>query len=140
MRINNLKIIDNEKWIVINRLKTGSESKLILLPIAESILDKYKHHPYCLSKNQLLPVRDNAFYNYRLKEVQAAANLTTKLSSHIGRHIFATTIALQFGLPIETLAKVLGHTNLRTTMIYGKILDNKIKNDFDILKRNLNSH
>lgn len=137
LKTNNVKIIDNEKWIVINRLKTGSESKLILLPIAESILDRYKNHPYCISKNQLLPVRDNAFYNYRLKEVQAAANLTTKISSHIGRHIFATTIALQFGLPIETLAKVLGHTNLRTTMIYGKILDNKIKNDFDILRKNL---
>jgi site-specific recombinase XerD len=65
------------------------------------------------------------------------ANLNTRLSSHIGRHIFATTVALQFGLPIETLAKVLGHTNLRTTMIYGKILDNKIKSDFAALRSNL---
>jgi site-specific recombinase XerD len=137
LRLSNIKRIDNEKWIVINRLKTGSESKLILLPIAESILDKYKNHPYCITKNQLLPVRDNSLYNKRLNRVQVAANLSTKLSSHIGRHIFATTIALQFGLPIETLAKVLGHTNLSTTMIYGKILDNKIKNDFDILRKNL---
>ena len=134
----NIKTIENDKWIVINRLKTGSESKLILLPIAESILNKYADHPYCILKEQLLPVRDNAFYNYRLKEVQAAANLNTKISSHIGRHIFASTIALQFGLPMETLAKVLGHTNLKTTMIYGKILDNKIKSDFDILRNNLN--
>jgi site-specific recombinase XerD len=72
-----------------------------------------------------------------LKEVQAAGNLNTTLYSHIGRHIFASTVALQFGLPMETLAKVLGHTNLRTTMIYGKILDNKIKNDFAALRERL---
>jgi site-specific recombinase XerD len=86
----------------------------------------------------LIPVRSNAKYNNALKEVQAIGELHTKLSSHVGRHIFASTVALQFGLPMETLAKVLGHTNLRTTMIYGKILDNKIKNDFARLRENLN--
>jgi len=117
--------------------KTGSESKLILLPIAEQILEKYTNHPYCIKTKQLLPVKSNANYNHSLKEVQKIANLTTRLSSHIGRHIFATTVALQFGLPIETLAKVLGHTNLRTTMIYGKILDHKIQSDFAALRDKL---
>ncbi|CAM3923780.1 site-specific integrase [Aquirufa aurantiipilula] len=137
LKAHNIKTLDEEKWVVINRQKTGNESKLILLPIAETILNRYFDHPYCHKTNQLLPIRNNAKYNKTLKEIQAAAKLNTKLSSHIARHIFASTIALQFGLPMETLAKALGHTNLRTTMIYGKILDNKIKNDFDILKRNL---
>ncbi len=137
LKKQNIKSIEGENWIVINRLKTGSESKLILLPIAEQILNKYENHLYCNAKNQLLPVKSNAKYNNALKRVQELANLNTRLSSHIGRHIFATTVALQFGLPIETLAKVLGHTNLRTTMIYGKILDNKIKSDFAALRSNL---
>jgi site-specific recombinase XerD len=137
LRSNNIKNIEGEKWLVINRQKTGSESKLILLPIAEQILEKYANHPYCIKTKQLLPVKSNVNYNHSLKEVQKMANLTTRISSHIGRHIFATTVALQFGLPIETLAKVLGHTNLRTTMIYGKILDNKIQSDFAALKGKL---
>lgn len=137
IRRENIKIIEGDRWIVINRKKTGTESKLILLPIASAILDKYAAHPYCNKTNQLLPVRSNAKYNIALKEVQAAGNLNTTLYSHVGRHIFASTVALQFGLPMETLAKVLGHTNLRTTMIYGKILDNKIKNDFAALRERL---
>lgn len=137
IRKTNIKSIDGENWITINRKKTGSESKLILLPIADKILAKYSTHPYCLKTSQLLPVKSNANYNNALKNVQKAAKLSTRLSSHIGRHIFATTVALQFGLPIETLAKVLGHTNLRTTMIYGKILDNKIQSDFAVLKSKL---
>jgi integrase len=137
LRVENIKLIDGDRWIVINRKKTGTESKLILLPIASDILDKYTAHPYCNKIKQLLPVRSNGKYNIALKEVQAAGNLNTTLYSHIGRHIFASTVALQFGLPMETLAKVLGHTNLRTTMIYGKILDNKIKNDFAALRERL---
>lgn len=137
LRKENIKLIEGERWIVINRKKTGTESKLILLPIACFILDKYEFHPYCNKTLQLLPVRSNAKYNNAMKEVQAVGNLNTTLSSHVGRHIFASTVALQFGLPMETLAKVLGHTNLRTTMIYGKILDNKIKNDFATLRENL---
>jgi site-specific recombinase XerD len=137
LRANNIKKIEEENWIVINRQKTGSESKLILLPIAEQVLEKYANHPYCLKTKQLLPVKSNVNYNLLLKDIQRMANLSTRLSSHIGRHIFATTVALQFGLPIETLAKVLGHTNLRTTMIYGKILDNKIQSDFAALRSKL---
>ncbi|MHA8070268.1 tyrosine-type recombinase/integrase [Aquirufa ecclesiirivi] len=137
LRKVNIKNVEGEKWITINRKKTGNESKLILLPIAEAILTKYVNHPYCTKTSQLIPVKSNAKYNNALKQVQNAANLDTNLSSHIGRHIFASTVALQFGLPMETLAKVLGHTNLKTTMIYGKILDNKIKNDFAVLRNNL---
>ena len=52
----------------------------------------------------------------------------------------ATTIALSNNMPIETLSKVLGHSSLRTTQIYAKILDSKISSDFDALDRALDKY
>jgi hypothetical protein len=112
--------------------------------ISVDLFEYYQQQPPKLKKivNKWASKYDEDEVTYKqtqkfLKEVQAVGKLNTTLSSHVGRHIFASTVALQFGLPMETLAKVLGHTNLRTTMIYGKILDNKIKNDFATLRENL---
>lgn len=52
---------------------------------------------------------------------------------HVARHTFATTIALSNGMPIETLARALGHTNLRSTLIYARITDQKLIQDMDRL-------
>lgn len=53
---------------------------------------------------------------------------------HIGRHTFATTITLQRGIPLETVSKMLGHTNVTTTQIYAKVVDNKVMDDMAALK------
>lgn len=133
----NIRTNYNKKWIVINRKKTGIESKLVLLPMALKILERNKNHPYCLKRNKLLPIRSNAEYNRNLKTLQKLCSIHYSLNSHSLRHTFSTSVALSLGLPMETLSTVLGHTNLRTTMIYGKILDTKINDDFDKLAERL---
>ena len=59
--------------------------------------------------------------------------ITKKITSHLARHTFATTITLSKGVPIETVSKMLGHTNLTTTQIYARILNSKISNDMEAL-------
>jgi len=60
-----------------------------------------------------------------------------KLSSLIERYTFAKTITLLNGVPIESVSKMLGHTNIRTTQIYAKVLDQKVSADMAVLKEKL---
>ena len=58
---------------------------------------------------------------------------------HTARHTFATTVTLANGVPIETVSKMLGHTNIQTTQIYARVIDTKINNDMEALARKLNA-
>jgi site-specific recombinase XerD len=126
--------IDGDKWIFKNRQKTDTASKIPLLPIALSIVNKYATHPICLNEDRLLPILSNQKMNAYLKEIADVCGINKELTFHIARHTFATTVTLSNGVPIETVSKMLGHTNLRTTQHYAKILDIKISNDMMLLK------
>jgi site-specific recombinase XerD len=126
--------IDGDKWIFKNRQKTDTTSKIPLLPMAMEIVDKYKNHPTCINENRLLPILSNQKMNAYLKEIADVCEINKELTFHTARHTFATTITLSNGVPIETVSKMLGHTNLKTTQHYAKILDKKISNDMMILK------
>lgn len=126
--------IDGDKWIFKNRQKTDTTSKIPLLPMAMEIVDKYKNHPICVNENRLLPILSNQKMNAYLKEIADVCEINKELTFHIARHTFATTVTLSNGVPIETVSKMLGHTNLKTTQHYAKILDKKISNDMMILK------
>nr|WP_319998489.1 tyrosine-type recombinase/integrase [uncultured Draconibacterium sp.] len=69
--------------------------------------------------------------NAYLKEIADICGIKKNLSMHVARHTFATTITLTNGVPIETVSKVLGHSSLKTTQIYARILDTKISQDFN---------
>lgn len=133
---NNITIgIDGEKWIYTNRQKTDTRSNIPLLPIVEEIITKYKEHPQCLNEGKLLPVLSNQKMNAYLKELADLCGINKELTFHIARHTFATTITLTNGVPIESVSKMLGHKNLRTTQHYAKILDRKVSDDMKILKQ-----
>ena len=126
--------IDGEKWIWTSRQKTESTTRVPLLPPALEILDRYKDDPQCLIKKRLLPVLSNQKMNTYLKEIADACNITKKMTFHTARHTFATTVTLTNGVPIETVSKMLGHRNLKTTQHYAKILDLKVSEDMGVLR------
>lgn len=107
--------IDGEKWISTHRQKTESASKIPILTVTQMIIDKYENHPQCLCNNKLLPILSNQKMNAYLKELADLCNINKELTFHIARHTFATTVTLTNGVPIESVSKMLGHKDLRTT-------------------------
>ncbi|MBE7174239.1 MAG: site-specific integrase [Williamsia sp.] len=121
--------VDGKLWIVSRRQKTEAPARIPLLPLALSIIEKYKDDPECAVRERILPVLSNQKMNAYLKEIADLCGISKTLTYHIARHTFATTITLSNGVPIETVSKMLGHRSLRTTQHYAKILDRKISND-----------
>jgi site-specific recombinase XerD len=98
------------------------------------IIDKYENHPQSTNEDKLLPILSNQKMNAYLKEIAAICEINKELTFHIARHTFATTVTLTNGVPIESVSKMLGHKNLRTTQHYAKVLDRKVSDDMKILK------
>ena len=121
----NIITLDNRPWIIINRQKTNVQSNIPLLEIPQMILDKYKGKT---KDNRLLPVLSNQKINAYLKEIADLCGIKKRLSYHLARHTFATML-LSKGVPIESVSKMLGHTNIKTTQIYARITNKKIEQD-----------
>jgi site-specific recombinase XerD len=131
---NIFKGLDGKPWITKDRQKTGVEETVPLLPIPLAIIEKYKNHEYCVSENKLLPVNSNFRYNAYLKELAVICKISKDLTTHTARHTFATTVTLENDVPIETVGKMLGHKDLRSTQKYAKITKRKISNNMNVLR------
>ncbi|MDR1505307.1 MAG: site-specific integrase [Prevotella sp.] len=121
---------DGNLWVMTKRSKTNVNANIRLLDIPKEILAKYQGKQ---KDGKCLPVVSNQKMNEYLKEVATICGISKKLTSHVARHSFATSITLSNGVPIESVSKMLGHTNIRTTQIYAKITDRKISKDMDAL-------
>ncbi len=126
--------IDGEKWIFTHRQKTETASKIPILPVTQMIIDKYANHPKSNNEDRLLPILTNQKMNAYLKEIAGVCGIEKELTFHIARHTFATTVTLTNGVPIESVSKMLGHKNLRTTQHYAKVLDKKVSEDMKIVR------
>lgn len=131
--------LDGTRWININRKKTNTICKIPILPIVDEIFKKYENDPLVLNSGKLLPVPSNQKMNAYLKEIGEICGIKTVLTSHLARHSFATSIALPYGLPIETLSKVMGHKSLNMTIHYGKLIETKLVSDVAKFKENINT-
>ena len=127
---------DGSIWISTKRQKSSSTSIIPLLPRAREIIEKYKEDYMCQLKGKILPVYSNQKMNSYLKEIADLCGIKKRMTTHLARHTFATTITLTNGVPIETVSKMLGHTNLKTTQIYAKIVKDKIAKDMKHLMNN----
>lgn len=125
---------DSEEWVKTKRSKTDTRSNIPILPIAKTIIEKYKDNELLKEKDLVLPVLSNQKMNAYIKEIANLAGINKNLTFHLARHTFATTVTLTNGVPIESVSKMLGHTNLKTTQHYAKILDMKVSNDMKILR------
>ena len=117
---------DGLQWIYIKRHKTDIPSNVPILPYALYILDIYKKHK---NTNRIFPMISNQKTNKALKEIARLCGFNKKLTFHSARHTFATTITLTNGVPIETVSKMLGHNNIKTTQIYAQVIESKISSD-----------
>ena len=132
---NILKDDNGVLWINAKRTKTDTPIHVPILPIAEKILNKYSSSNEDIEK--LLPVLTNQKMNAYLKEIADLCGIEKRLSCHLARHTFATTVTLANGISLESVSKMLGHTNLVTTKIYARMLDSRVLNEMQILSSKL---
>lgn len=126
--------VDNgTMFIVTDRAKTSEESSIPLLPQAAEIITQYANK----GTGKLLPIPSNQKFNAYLKEIQTLCGITTNLTHHVARHTFATTITLSNGVPMETVSRMLGHANIKTTQIYAKMTRHRLSDDMQQLSEKL---
>jgi site-specific recombinase XerD len=124
--------INGKKQIRVIRTKTETEAIIPILNQAAFIIDKYKDHPVCLNKGKLLPVLSNQKYNSYLKELADLCGIKKTLTSHTARHTFAT-LMLTKKVSIEAVSSMLGHTNIKTTQVYAKVIESKIIDEMEMV-------
>ena len=128
-----VKGYDGEDWIKMKRQKTQKELSVPLLPKAKKILRKYAS-----DHDQLLPITSNARFNGYLKEIADVVGIEKKLTHHMARRTFATTVLLFNNVPMEVVSELLGHTKLATTQqSYGKIVQKKVSEEMKRLNKKL---
>ena len=120
--------VDGKLWIKGKRKKTNTDYNIPLLNIPKMILEKYKGKA---QGDLVLPVMKRERYNYLLKEVGKLCGISKNMSSHLARHTFAT-LALTKGVSIESVSKMLGHTNISMTQIYARVTDKKIGDEMSM--------
>lgn len=130
------KGVDGELWINTSRTKTKSKANIPILPTAQAILNKHAYSPD-LKNDRVLPVLTNQKMNAYLKEIAHISGIKKNLTTHLARHTFATTVTLSNGVSIESVSKMLGHRNLRTTQHYAKILNRRVSEDMQMLREKL---
>ena len=123
-------ILDNDgnAWIKTERTKTKIKANVPLLPITQKIIDKYDGYQYTL-----LPKLSNQKMNAYLKEIADLCDLKKNLTWYASRHTFATTVTLGNGLKIENVSAMMGHSSIKQTQHYAKVLDSSVMNDMQKL-------
>ncbi len=134
---DNIVEISGEKWIIGKRHKTDVPYQVKLLDVPLQIIERYRTFPKENPKSVFGEV------NYwsvckKLKTVMKECGIEKSISAHCARHGFAT-MALTNGMPIESVSRVLGHTNIVTTQIYARITTKKLDNDLTMLGNKLNA-
>ena len=121
---------NGSKWIYIHRLKTKVECRIKLLDIPLKIMEKYKGEG---TDGRLFYVPATSSLCRSLKIIGDICGLDCHLTYYMARHTYATEICLSNGVPIETISRMMGHSNIRTTQIYAEITNQKVRKDFGIL-------
>ena len=124
-------------WIHKARQKTDNMCYIPLLQFPIMILEKYAEYPECLQKGTLLPVYQNQTMNAYLKQIASICGISKVLTTHTARRTFATVIALANNVSLANVSKMLGHTTVRMTQRYAKVLDSSIMRDMESVENSL---
>lgn len=137
LRAENIRTsFDGNQWIMTHRHKTDTPVNVPILDIPMELIERYKG---VSKKGYILPILSNQKMNQYLKDVAEACGIEKNITFHLARHTFATTVTLSQGVPIESVSKMLGHTQIKTTQIYARITNEKISRDMAALAEKMKS-
>jgi site-specific recombinase XerD len=125
---------DGFLWVNISRQKTDNESKILLLDEALRLIEKYRGAG---SDDKVFPMKSCSHMNRQLKKISSLCHINRRITFHMSRHTFATETCLSQGISIESVSRMMGHNDLKTTEIYAKITDNKVNEDMQALSETL---
>ena len=127
------KMNSKNSFIVVKQEKTGDTVEIPILKPTHRLIKKYDDSKDRDKLNRLIPKISNARINFYLKVVGDLAGIKLKLTHHVARHTCATTILLENNVPMEQVSKWLGHADMSSTKVYGKITKSRLMNTADIL-------
>jgi len=130
------KAFDGHLWIMTKRQKTDVNTNVRLLDIPLAILEKYKGKQ---KNGKVLPVISNQKINDYLEEIADICGIGKKITFHVARHTFASTVALGNDVPMESIQSMLGHADIKTTQIYAHVIDRKLSRDMDKMAKAVNN-
>ena len=124
-------------WIRTRRQKTDARANIPLLDIPMDIIKNYCRLDLLMPEDPILPVLSNQKVNAYLKELADVCGIHKELTFHVARHSFATSVTMTNGVPMETVSKMLGHKNMKSTQHYARIVDQKVGEDMKLLAAKL---
>ena len=130
MELNKSHLVRDDEgclWLKFNRHKTGVLCRIKLLPEAIRLIERFHSD----EREMLLPFIGYKTYQTCLKSLRLRAGISFLFTTHTARHTFATLITLEQGVPIETVSKMLGHSNISLTERYAKVTPQKLFEEFD---------
>jgi len=114
-------------WLKYARKKTDYRARIKLLPEAIALIEKYKDE----NRDTLFPKQSHDVVKANMRGLRMLADIKEPMTYHSGRHSFASLITLEEGVPIETISRMLGHSNIQTTQIYARVTPKKLFEDMD---------
>lgn len=121
---------DSINWIQMKREKTQRQISIPILPKAQEIIEKYS-----TDSNRIFPPISNQKFNSYLKEISTITGIEKRLTHHIARKTFASTVLLYNDVPMEIVSELLGHSNMTITQeSYGKVVQRKVSEEMNKLK------
>lgn len=133
---DNVLEMNGALWIVSKRQKTKVPFQIKLIDDALKIIERYG--PF-RKDNHLFNISSYDMVNRRIKKVAEMCGISKRISFHRSRHSFAV-MALNYGMPIESVSKILGHTDIKTTQIYAKVTCTKLDHDISQFASRINGH
>ena len=114
-------------WLKYRRKKNELRASVKLLPEALALIEKY----HDASRSTLFPMIHHPNLQRHMKSLAVLAGVSGRLCYHQARHSFASLITLEAGVPIETISRMLGHSNIQTTQVYARVTPKKLFEDMD---------
>ncbi len=136
LRMKHIRYVGDDVWIETTRTKTGCRVQVRLFELPQTILAR--HIPVD-AEYPIFALPSNSWSNTRLGQLMQLAGIEKHITFHSARHTFATTLTLAQGMPIETISKLLGHSNIRTTQIYASVTRHQLDDQMKKLSKRIDA-